>query len=447
MYLNKLKNKETIMNFRLIKATLAVGVSCLIVSGGVASAHAAGTVEDDSFDVLAGQTYPYIRVLDNDDPSVTEILSTTDPVHGTLEKGTDNIFAYTPAEGYSGPDSFTYTAAAPDGTPGTATVDIRVLPTAVTDSLSVAKDQSTPLDVLANDVGVDLSLVSIPTPPEHGTAVIDDGMIVYTPQPGFTGFDYLQYQIQGPSDDYVGAYYGVTWISVEGELFVHDFVDFYSPDNDVWVNNNIDGLPPFTVSGLTQPAHGTAALFVQSDSVTFTSEGFTVVYTPEKGFTGVDTFTYKVVDVRGQTATGTVAIIVNSNGAEADFFTVDGGTATALDVLANDIDGGSLPGLELSGLDSAPEHGTAVIHDNKVVYTPDNGFTGNDSFVYTLTYRGYLFNGLVAVQVLGTPFPTGGTAVHGASSLAPVLIVVGLSVIAAGCAILTNLARRKRSSL
>lgn len=56
-----------------------------------------------------------------------------------------------------------------------------------------------------------------------------------------------------------------------------------------------------TVTGNTQPGHGTVT--VQPDG--------SYVYTPNKGFTGEDTFTYTVTDVYGQTHTATVDITVD----------------------------------------------------------------------------------------------------------------------------------------
>ena len=68
-------------------------------------------------------------VLGNDTDADNDTLTAvkaSDPEHGTLTLNADGSFIYTPAAGYSGPDSFTYTAN--DGTDGsnTATVTITV---------------------------------------------------------------------------------------------------------------------------------------------------------------------------------------------------------------------------------------------------------------------------------------------------------------------------------
>jgi PKD repeat protein len=64
-------------------------------------------------------------------------------------------------------------------------------------------------------------------------------------------------------------------------------------------------------------------------------------------------------------------------------------TATTIDVLVNDTDsdGDSL----LIDSFSVPEHGDVIINENKVVYTPDSTYIGNDSFSYTVSdgFGGY----------------------------------------------------------
>jgi hypothetical protein len=66
--------------------------------------------------------------------------------------------------------------------------------------------------------------------------------------------------------------------------------------------------------------------------------------------------------------------------AVADSFTVDFETPTDLDVLANDIQGtGDFTGIALMDL---PDHGTAVVISGQVRYTPDDGYSGFDSFTY-----------------------------------------------------------------
>lgn len=65
------------------------------------------------------------------------------------------------------------------------------------------------------------------------------------------------------------------------------------------------------------------------------------------------------------------------------------GTATTIDVLVNDsdADGDAL----LIDSFTVPQHGNIVINANKVIYTADSAYVGNDSFSYTVSdgYGGY----------------------------------------------------------
>ena len=57
-----------------------------------------------------------------------------------------------------------------------------------------------------------------------------------------------------------------------------------------------------SVSSVTQPAHGTSAIYVEDKN--------TVTYTPTTNFTGTDTFTYTIKNSAGATATATVHVTV-----------------------------------------------------------------------------------------------------------------------------------------
>ncbi len=57
-------------------------------------------------------------------------------------------------------------------------------------------------------------------------------------------------------------------------------------------------MKPIAVSSVGVPGHGTVDIGTAT----------TVVYTPEPGYVGVDTFDYTIVDGNGTTATATVII-------------------------------------------------------------------------------------------------------------------------------------------
>ena len=67
----------------------------------------------------------------------------------------------------------------------------------------------------------------------------------------------------------------------------------------------------------------------------------------------------------------------------ADGATTPAGVAVTINVLANDIDPDNDP-LTISSVSNA-RFGTAVSSGPNIIYTPNNGFVGSDSFTYVVT--------------------------------------------------------------
>ena len=138
-----------------------------------------------------------------------------------------------------------------------------------------------------------------------------------------------------------------------------------------------DGDTPLTAVSQSDPPHG---------SVSISPSGTSMTYTPDPGFRGVDSFTYRARDPGGlesQPATVTVNVGNTPPVAADDAYTVVAGTTlNGSAVLANDSDpnGDALTASQ----GSAPEHGTlSLAGDGTFQYTPDAGFTGRDAFTYT----------------------------------------------------------------
>ncbi|QKX05657.1 tandem-95 repeat protein [Aquimarina sp. TRL1] len=116
----------------------------------------------------------------------------------------------------------------------------------------------------------------------------------------------------------------------------------------------------------------------------------TFTYTPVSGYTGTDTFTYTICDNDTPTAscdTATVTITITDEGnpiaVDDAFDTVEDTPVTTTDVLLNDtvIDGASI-----TAFDATSTNGGTVVNngDGTFTYTPVSGFTGIDTFTYTL---------------------------------------------------------------
>lgn len=116
-------------------------------------------------------------------------------------------------------------------------------------------------------------------------------------------------------------------------------------------------------------------------------------YIPKAGFTGTDTFNYTISDGRGGTASATVVITVNANGtggntkpiAATDFATIAVDAKAIINVLANDSDADG-DTLSISSFDEVSANGGSIsLVDGTLSYIPKAGFTGVDTFTYTIS--------------------------------------------------------------
>ena len=154
-----------------------------------------------------------------------------------------------------------------------------------------------------------------------------------------------------------------------------------------------------SVSAVTQPVTGSAAI---------TNGGQAVTYTPPAGFGGTVTFTYTVIDSHGGSANATVTITVtapassnrNPNALD-DVFTSSTTSSLPILVLANDSDPNGDPLAVVSV--TQPPRGTAAVAAQglMVSYTPQAGFVGVDQFTYTVSDgRGGTASATVRVTVI-----------------------------------------------
>lgn len=142
-------------------------------------------------DVLANDTSP---------TGPLTIRGVSVAAHGTVQV-VNSMVRYTPAPGFAGTDTFTYTAADSLDRQVSARVDVEVAlpdgPDVTGDTLRTAYQTPGTVDVLANDVspvGVDLHLVSV-TNGLHGRVSVHEGAVTYTPYDGFSGEDSFTYQV------------------------------------------------------------------------------------------------------------------------------------------------------------------------------------------------------------------------------------------------------------
>lgn len=316
------------------------------------------------------------------------------PQHGTATLNTNGTITYIPDLDYIGNDSFNYTVCDEGNACDEATVSITITPPpapleAQPDVAYVQPDSSIDVNVLSNDEGADIMVTSV-LPADNGDVVLNsNGTITYTPNAGFTGIDYFEYQIcnlQGQCDQAVVTVY-ITAINLP-PIAVNDvyLTEVDSSLNLYPMNNDSDPEgQTIIVTSVQQPANGTT--FVLDD-------GSIIVYMPNLDFLGIDTFSYTICDSEGLCATALVAIEVGTSQdgnlppiAVTDQIAGDINESLTIQVMANDSDPNISDILSVTDF-TEPQHGTVLFSSNTFVYTPDNGFTGSDYFIYTVCDNG-----------------------------------------------------------
>src|SRR3990172_1455718 len=261
---------------------------------------------------------PSPGVLGNDsDPEggLLTAIKLSDPQHGTLNLNGNGSFAYTPAPGFTGSDSFTYKANDGALDSNVANVSITVSlpnspPDAVNDSYSTAEDNVLAIDtpgVLVNDVDPDGDPLTarFVHGPGLGTLNLNhDGSFSYTPNANYHGEVSFTYKASdGQYDSNVATVTVIVTpvndapladnqaLTTEENTPKAIILSAYDVDND-----------PLTYTVIDKPRHGTLGGAAPN-----------LLYTPLAGYHGPDSFTFRVNDGIANSNLATVSITVNDD--------------------------------------------------------------------------------------------------------------------------------------
>lgn len=281
----------------------------------VAVADAYTADEDQALTVAAAQGV-LANDTDADGDALTAVLG-TGVSNGTLALNADGSFTYTPNADYCGNDSFTYFAN--DGTANSAsaaTVSLTVTcdPTEVADD-NYSGTENTPLvvaapGVLANDssdIGGTLTAV-VETTPTNGTLVLNsDGGFTYTPNVQWCGNDSFTYRATDGSNTSVPATVTLAIactndapVAVDDAYTVTEGTNLVVPAPGVLGNDTDGDGDLLTAAIVTQPTKGTAALAASG----------ALLYVPNAGACGIDTFTYTANDATSSSAPAIVTLTI-----------------------------------------------------------------------------------------------------------------------------------------
>ena len=269
-------------------------------------------------------------------------------------------------------------------------------PAAITDSAATQKGTLVTINVIANDYDIDGTInpatVTVVDVPDNGTAVSRaDGTVDYTPVTGFSGQDTFTYTVA----DACGTSSNVSTVTitvnpgdtpamtspVPGSTLTTSTVTFqWSTGTGVsvyWL-----GVGTSFKSVNTPPygdIYGASTLKRTTQQVTGIPINGNPVYVRLWWKIGTGAWTYS--DYTYQTQGGGNQAPVANNDTAAT--TVD--TLVNINVTANDTDSDGTINPATVVVISAPANGTAVPKVNGTVdYTPATGYTGQDTFTYTV---------------------------------------------------------------
>ena len=306
------------------------------------------------------------------------------PIQGTVSgfNPISGSVLYTPNTGSVGTDTFKFTvtdSGSNTSQEGTVSTYIEQVIVPATQTISIAQNSSIYF-ALGISGGVAPYTLQAVVPPQNGTVSGFNptiGTISYTPHANFTGVDSFEFTVT----DHIGVVSstGSVSIYVENIIVAQEQTVEVVKNSPVTVSLGISGgIPPYVYQGISAPRNGTLSGFNGTTG--------TIIYTPNNGFTGPDSFEFTVTDSLGySSSTGLVNFDV-----ETVVVTLNQTAAVVVNT-AEIIHLGSLGGIPPYTFTtvSDPTHGILSDFDGTagtILYTPnDPSFTGLDRFQFYIT--------------------------------------------------------------
>ena len=216
----------------------------------------------------------------------------------------------------SGADEAPAQAALPTASPMSGTPVPNEAPLVVDEWINVTAGQAVSAHqsvLLANDRDTDggvLSIAELGTPAHGILTKADDGTLTYVANADYSGVDSFTYKV---SDGQGGFTTGTVHINVEPGHPVNKPPVVVDEWANVRGSNPISAHESLLLANDRDPEGGALSVRNLSDpphgTLTRAADG-TLTYQADPGFTGIDTFTYDVVDPQGNVTVGTVHLCV-----------------------------------------------------------------------------------------------------------------------------------------
>ncbi|MBE9583755.1 tandem-95 repeat protein [Mucilaginibacter sp. JRF] len=251
-----------------------------------------------------------------------------------------------------------------------ALISITVKPTGVNDTDNTAIGTPVTTIVKANDGDDAVATIITATNGTRGTTTVNaQGAVTYTPQAGFAGTDtytYILTTTDGIASDPITVTINITPDGADDIAITN--INTPIPTN---VKANDGSAATGATVTPTAGTHGTTTVDAQGN----------VTYTPATGYIGRDTYTYTLTRDGITSAPITVYVTVKPVPiSDVDITPVN--TPVTTTVKSND--GASGTGTTVTS--TAGQHGVTTVNaQGQVVYSPVSGYTGVDTYTYTLT--------------------------------------------------------------
>ncbi len=257
-----------------------------------------------------------LQANDPDGDTLTFLMA-TNPTMGNVTIGETGAFTYTPDQGQTGTDSFTFKVndGTVDSQPATVTININAVnlpPTASEASFSTSMNSTVNGQLQAEDPDGDSLTFALETEPTLGNATISaSGVFSYTPDQGQTGTDSFTFKVNDGTVDSQPATVSININAVNQPPTANNVVLLTSKNTAI--NGQLQGEDPdgdpLSYSLVTDPSKGT---------VTISANGI-FSYSPRQNETGTDSFTFKVNDGTADSAPATVTITIDATTAGVSF--------------------------------------------------------------------------------------------------------------------------------
>ncbi len=364
------------------------------------------SVAEDSFVAMT------LTGADDDGDTLTFAIASL-PANGGLT-GTPPNLTYTPNPNYFGTDDFSFTVndGKVDSDPATVTINVTPVndpPVAFDQLINIAPGETVAITLTGDDPDGDPLDYAVFGTPDGGTLSGTPPTLSYTANDGFIGTDTIAFSVTDSAGSDSDLAFVDIVVAIPDDPPVAESASVTTSENTpvaiTLVGSDPNGDTLF-YEVLTFPARGTLAGLEPN-----------LTYTPAPGYSGADSFSFRVLGARDGDGDGeffsevdsllysepaTVAITVEAvnDPPTADSLAVvtQQGTPVDITLSGSDPDGDTLA---FTVIDS-PTNGTLSGAGSVITYTPDGAFVGADSFTYQAG-DGQLSSAVAGVSITVAP--------------------------------------------